>query len=340
MANYQTLKGVIDANIRNNGNGEITGNILNGVLNSMVTTLGNGYLFMGEATPTTNPGSPDNNVVYVTTTPGNYTNFGGINVVENELAFLLYDGSWQKQGFVLGSASGSSARELYMDITGQGLTDEQKAYNAETFTLLQTQGFSMFVAAEEIVLYPINSAGTYQPGDESIKLQYVQYETNSTALLIYDLSLTQGGIVTFSGSPLAYKLTPYTEDEDTENIIEYQEKVIVREFRMNVNDINKDYNARTYEKAIKGINKEGPLPMLLYNGGRSDVLTLLTIYAGAGLYDPNAGGWDFIDRTKPFIGFVSPILENMDNTLTQVRAVLYEDGSSYSTYHIINTPTQ
>ena len=138
MANYQTLKGVIDANIRNNGNGEITGNILNGVLNSMVTTLGNGYVFAGEATPAINPGTPDNNVYYVTTTPGNYVNFGGINVVENELAFLTYNGSWQKISYTIGSGGISESivlREIYV---GENLTTQQKELNLESVAMLKS----------------------------------------------------------------------------------------------------------------------------------------------------------------------------------------------------------
>lgn len=138
MANYQNLKGVIDANIRNNGNGEITGNILNGVLNSMVTTLGNGYVFAGEATPAINPGTPDNNVYYVTTTPGNYANFGGINVVENELAFLTYNGSWEKISYTIGSGGISESivlRELYV---GENLTTQQKSSNLESVAMLKS----------------------------------------------------------------------------------------------------------------------------------------------------------------------------------------------------------
>ena len=59
MSNYNSLKATIDANIKQNGNQEITGQILNSVLNQMVTTLGAGYQFAGVATIDTNPGTPD-----------------------------------------------------------------------------------------------------------------------------------------------------------------------------------------------------------------------------------------------------------------------------------------
>ena len=77
MANYANLKATINANIKANGNEEITGPILNTVLNQAVTTLGAGYQYMGVATPATSPGTPDANVFYIAATPGTYTNFGG-----------------------------------------------------------------------------------------------------------------------------------------------------------------------------------------------------------------------------------------------------------------------
>lgn len=172
MANYQNLKGVIDANIRNNGNGEITGNILNGVLNSMVTTLGNGYVFAGEATPAINPGTPDNNVYYVTTTPGNYANFGGINVVENELAFLTYNGSWEKISYTIGSGGISESivlRELYV---GENLTTQQKESNLESVAMLKSGTALLYITQPISILLIVWQAtesatmlGAYFPMD-------------------------------------------------------------------------------------------------------------------------------------------------------------------------------
>lgn len=99
MSNYNSLKTTIDANIKQNGNQEITGQILNSVLNQMVNTLGAGYQFMGVATPT-NPGSaqtPDYKCFYFTTTPGTYTYMGGLVVANGEVAILKYDTSWTKE---------------------------------------------------------------------------------------------------------------------------------------------------------------------------------------------------------------------------------------------------
>ena len=96
MSNYTSLKASINANIKQNGNQEITGQILNSVLNSMVDALGAGYQFAGVATPASNPGTPDAKVFYIANGKGTYTNFGGIDVTEDEVVILYLDSSWHK----------------------------------------------------------------------------------------------------------------------------------------------------------------------------------------------------------------------------------------------------
>lgn len=96
MANYATLKAAIQAAIYENGNNEITGAVLQQSLLSMITSLGDGYQFMGIATRTTNPGTPDANVFYLASTAGTYTNFGGLILADGEVAILRYNGTWMK----------------------------------------------------------------------------------------------------------------------------------------------------------------------------------------------------------------------------------------------------
>ena len=94
MANYQDLKDSISALIRQNGAQEITGDVLQGVLVSMVANLGQNYQFKGIAVPTGNPGTPDQNVFYFATQQGTYTNFGGTKIDKGSLFVLAYNGEW------------------------------------------------------------------------------------------------------------------------------------------------------------------------------------------------------------------------------------------------------
>lgn len=93
MANYAGIKATIDANVKQNNNQAITGQILNSVLNDMVTSLAAGYLFKGVATSATAPGTPDEKVFYLAG-EGTYTNFGGKVVNKGELGVLKYDTAW------------------------------------------------------------------------------------------------------------------------------------------------------------------------------------------------------------------------------------------------------
>ena len=112
MSNYNNLKTSIDANIKQNGNQEITGPILNSVLNQMVNILGTGYQFAGVATldPATDPGTPDAKVFYIANGKGTYTNFGGIKVTEDEVVVLYWDTAWHK--VATGIASQAKLSEL------------------------------------------------------------------------------------------------------------------------------------------------------------------------------------------------------------------------------------
>ena len=112
MSDYLSLKATINANIKANNNQEITGAITNSVLNAMVDSLGAGYQFKGVATPT-NPGSaqtPDYKCFYIATTPGTYTNLGGLVVADGEVAILKWDTSWTKE--VTGIATAESVSQL------------------------------------------------------------------------------------------------------------------------------------------------------------------------------------------------------------------------------------
>ena len=94
MANYATLKAAVQAVVKTNGNKEITGANLQTVLLSVINSLGAGYQFMGVATPSTDAGTPDNNVAYIGAA-GTYANFGSsITIPVGSIGVFKYNGSW------------------------------------------------------------------------------------------------------------------------------------------------------------------------------------------------------------------------------------------------------
>lgn len=129
MANNELLKSSIRSVIKENGNEEITGNILQQTLVAIVDALGKGYQFMGVATPTTDPGTIDQKVFYIANGNGTYTNFGGIEVTEDEVVVLYWDSSWHKVS--TGIASKEELTELERDL-GQYAELPSVAMTAET----------------------------------------------------------------------------------------------------------------------------------------------------------------------------------------------------------------
>ena len=93
--NFNELNAYIDSVVTANGQEEITGSNMNLLLKAMVGELGDGYSFAGAATPSTNPGTPDNHIWYLATEAGTYTNFGGIVVTEPTI--LYFDTAWHAQ---------------------------------------------------------------------------------------------------------------------------------------------------------------------------------------------------------------------------------------------------
>ena len=94
MANYNDLITAIDSVIKTNNRREITGQLLQNVLNTMVGSLGENYQLAGFATPTTNPHQPDQNVFYVASQAGVYTQFDNI-VLGDGISFLMWKNRWR-----------------------------------------------------------------------------------------------------------------------------------------------------------------------------------------------------------------------------------------------------
>lgn len=116
MANYANLKSAIQQVVKTNGNNEITGALLQQSLLAMINSLGANYQFAGIATPSTVPGTPDQNVFYIAATAGTYTNFGGLVVDDGEIAILKYNGTWVKDS--TGAASSEKLSQLSQEVNG------------------------------------------------------------------------------------------------------------------------------------------------------------------------------------------------------------------------------
>ena len=97
MGNYEQLKQAVSDVIKANGNQEITGGIMQNTLLSIISSVGSNATFAGIATPRTNPGTPDQNVFYITSGNGIYVNFSNdIEIKDNKIYIITNkNGNWQ-----------------------------------------------------------------------------------------------------------------------------------------------------------------------------------------------------------------------------------------------------
>lgn len=167
MANWTTLKAAIADVIKTNGNQEITGAVLQNVLTNMVNSVGENATFVGVATPTTNPGTPDGPVFYLATKAGTYSNFGGIVVNDEEACILQYkDNYWVK---------------TITELVPQSKT---KTIQAQIVSIIK-QSYSLY-----------NELGILTPYAEKngviLNNSYVDYKVDGASYLMYNVSRLQG----------------------------------------------------------------------------------------------------------------------------------------------------
>ena len=115
MANYANLKAAVNAAITTNGNNEITGAILNDILNSIISTIGGNYTFAGVVTPSTTISAPDANVFWIGGA-GTYTQFGGtITIADGNIGVFTYNGSYTRNEIVVAP---NSVKTVQQTLTG------------------------------------------------------------------------------------------------------------------------------------------------------------------------------------------------------------------------------
>lgn len=130
MANYNELITAMEAVIKQNGNEEITGVILQNTLRAMIQVLGAECQFAGVATPETTPGTPDYKVAYILGA-GIYPNFDGSSVPNGNIAIASntgIGGAWDVEQIAL-IPNGTIVTAMIVD---NAITEDKIANNAVT----------------------------------------------------------------------------------------------------------------------------------------------------------------------------------------------------------------
>lgn len=139
---YDQIKESIKAVIKENGNYEITGNVLQTVLLSMVDTLGPEYQFLGIATKSTVPVVVEGNSFYITVEVGTYTNFknsGNTAITINQLGILTSTNgaAWNFTPIFIGVSKGKG--EVFNDYVNNKATEN---YSHAEGNVTKANGYS------------------------------------------------------------------------------------------------------------------------------------------------------------------------------------------------------
>lgn len=191
MAKWSDLKAAIANIIKTNGNQEITGQVLQNVLNNIISSVGENASFVNVATPTTNPGTPDGNVFYIAYTAGNYANFqskaGNLTVNPGELAILYNETTnWGKS--VIGMSSDGVI--ALTNITNQINATGRYAYT-DTSIVKGSNAGSQKVYTFLVAGQPYQFTLTPVGGDAPVNIQGIK--ADGTFDNIGSMTLTPGG---------------------------------------------------------------------------------------------------------------------------------------------------
>lgn len=179
MGNYEQLKQAVADVIKSNGNQEITGAILQNALLTIISTVGDGATFAGIATPTTNPGTPDQNIFYLAAQPGIYSNFGGVELTNQVILFANKNGNWVKQN--TGIAIFAKVIEVEAKNNNLTLLD---GYNNNDIQVIEN--FQYLRIKKRIDISDLRVATVYK--DESIQKRIIIKYSNGSNWKIMDMT--------------------------------------------------------------------------------------------------------------------------------------------------------
>lgn len=195
MGDYEQLKQAVADVIKTNGNQEITGDLLQDTLVTIVSQIGDNATFAGVANLSTNPGTPDQNVFWIASYSGTYPNFNALEVNDTICIFTNKNGGWKK--IDTGIPSDGKIKKIgdWLDLLGNSnLYVSVKNANIDT----ETKTFN----CDEIYVFRYNKYGK--------KSSYKLEQCNAT----------------FKGESEYYEFLIYTKDNGLEFVYSSNEKIL------------------------------------------------------------------------------------------------------------------
>lgn len=182
--------------------GAVTINKLEPSIQSLITNISKNASFAGIATPTTNPGIPGGPMFYISTEKGTYTNFGGIEVTDDEVVILHYDTTWHK--IATGIASKDKVTELESEV--YPLVNEQ-TNNLSSNNIIQDKYRTINGTLATLSSYFYSNPILLHKGD-SITASITDGVTNTVAVLsVVDINNNWISLIQRGATPLEVSYT-------------------------------------------------------------------------------------------------------------------------------------
>lgn len=284
MSEYSAIKAIINQDITTNGQGDITGSILNQVLKDIVDSLGAGYQFFGVATSNTNPGNPDQKCFYIAFEPGTYQYFGNINVPAG-ISILKFSSSWSIDSYPWSTELIPGATT---PVGGGALLNYLSSGDTNNATV---NGFISEIYDPNNVL--ANAVRFRLATNSSTNdRQFWVYNSSGTALLAVSLGLIGEGV--FYSSGVYFYIKKYREFDQSAvtvnstitaqlqlhpNIFIYKQ---TDDLQTQINRINSNYGYRISQLEVKGnptnnVTFNSLIPEIYDPGGRLNAATRIQI---------------------------------------------------------------
>lgn len=270
----EEITNLINATIKDNDSGLITAEIMRNVLNAINEGTGDGYTYIGTATPSTAPITPteDNKVFYIATEEGDYSNFGLGNVSELSVIKGL-NGSWIAEG--LGVPFKSASQGLLIDDMLQVLSEEYFSEKSHTITVnnraIAVDGTATTINGSNLKAYNVKSE---EIGKDFYLIGIYNSDVESAVYGAYsDASLTQVlsyGDVIVSGTLVFLKITIPEGTKRIaypEQLTLYARKAVSSDNEAGIADVGESANIM---EALKSISAETKSRQLTFtsNGSR------------------------------------------------------------------------
>lgn len=253
MASWATLKAAIADAIKTNGNKEITGQLLQNVLNNIVSSVGENSTFAGIATPATNPGVPDGNVFYLATEAGTYANFSGIEIAIGEAVILEWQGSWVKKisGFATQQQFSKLENKVGSFLINNTLTSNRNSNNINLNEPLDIKKGSILVIEvldnnfdDSVAFFFHTTAGKFYQLNNEGKKQFYIYEDIKVDLYGFNVAQEQDGYIK--------AVFNIIEAEELKNTI-FNKEIGINLFEYNISVGYIDLNGGILDNYLEGI---------------------------------------------------------------------------------------